>query len=70
MKKFLFVLMTATIALSSTIVSLAGEWRQTGQGWSYDNGKPVLLPDSDNSGGLVIYNKVCQLNFFLKCNMI
>lgn len=23
-----------------------------------DNGKPVILPDSDNSGGLVIYNKV------------
>lgn len=23
-----------------------------------DNGKPVLLLDSDNSGGLVIYNKV------------
>lgn len=37
MKKFLVVLMTATIALSGTIVSLAGEWRQTGQGWSYDN---------------------------------
>lgn len=37
-KKFLVVLMTATIALSSTILSLTGEWRQTGQGWWYDNG--------------------------------
>lgn len=38
MKKFLVVLMTATLALSSTMVSLAGEWKQTGQGWWYDNG--------------------------------
>lgn len=38
MKKFMVVLMTATIALSSTIVSLAGEWRQTRQGWWHDNG--------------------------------
>ncbi|MBE5988079.1 MAG: hypothetical protein E7250_10150 [Paenibacillaceae bacterium] len=38
MKKFLVVLMSATIVLSSTIVSLAGEWKQTGKGWKYDNG--------------------------------
>jgi hypothetical protein len=38
MKKFLVVLMTATFALSSTIISLAGEWKQTGHGWWYDNG--------------------------------
>ncbi|WP_313186324.1 hypothetical protein [Lacrimispora sp.] len=38
MKKFLIGLMTATIALSSTIVSFAGEWKQTGYGWWYDNG--------------------------------
>lgn len=38
MKKILIGLMTATIALSSTIVSFAGEWKQTGQGWWYDRG--------------------------------
>lgn len=32
MKFFLIVLMSATIDLSSTIISLAGEWKQTGNG--------------------------------------
>lgn len=38
MKKFLIGLMTATIVLSSTIISFAGDWKQTGYGWWYDNG--------------------------------
>lgn len=38
MKKLLIGLMTATLTLSSTIVSFAGEWKQSGYGWWYDNG--------------------------------
>ncbi len=37
MKKLLIVLMTATIALNSTIVSFAGEWKQDSVGWWYQN---------------------------------
>lgn len=37
MKRFLVLLMSATIALCSTIVSFAGEWKQDGAGWWYQN---------------------------------
>ncbi len=37
MKKILVLLMSATIAISSTIVSFAGEWKQDSRGWWYQN---------------------------------
>lgn len=37
MKKLLVLLMSATIAISSTIVSFAGEWKQDSVGWWYQN---------------------------------
>ncbi len=37
MRKILVLLMSATIAICSTIVSFAGEWRQNGVGWWYQN---------------------------------
>lgn len=46
MKKLLIGLMTATIVLSSTIVSFAGEWKQTGYGWWYDNGNGSYTANS------------------------
>lgn len=37
MRKFLVLLMSATIALCSTFVSFAGEWKQDNVGWWYQN---------------------------------
>lgn len=37
MKKLLVLLMSASIAISSTIVSFAGEWKQDNVGWWYQN---------------------------------
>lgn len=37
MKKLLVLLISATIAISSTIVSFAGEWKQDSVGWWYQN---------------------------------
>lgn len=37
MKKILVLLMSASIAISSTIVSFAGEWKQDNVGWYYQN---------------------------------
>ncbi|EXG87856.1 hypothetical protein K413DRAFT_4757 [Clostridium sp. ASBs410] len=37
MKRLLVLLMTATIAICSTFVSFAGEWKQNDKGWWYQN---------------------------------
>lgn len=37
MKKLLVLLMATTIAISSTILSFAGEWKSDDKGWKYQN---------------------------------
>lgn len=37
MKKLLVLLMVTTIAMSSTILSFAGEWKSDDKGWKYQN---------------------------------